>query len=387
MLQRELTFEVVAKKGFAKAGVMTTRHGTVHTPVFMPVGTRGSVKSLTPEDVVGTGAEIILGNTYHLYLRPGEKVIDKFGGLHDFMHWLGPILTDSGGYQVSSLGWFRERGENAKLSVIDDDGVTFTSHLDGASHRFTPEKAIQIQHGLNSDIIMAFDEATPDKGREYAARAMERTHRWLVRSKREWERLNNQNALFGIIQGGSFEDLRRESAQFVAEQNLPGIALGGGSVGQNPEETEQNAAWVRDLWPAGKPVYFMGVGVKPSDVVAAIKSGADMFDCVAPTKLARTGLLYTGKLRGLDQPDLNKVRFESEFENERLAIEKKQFELDERPIDEECKCYTCSYGFSRAYLRHLFRSRELLYYRLASIHNVAMMVQTALQLRQFIVRQ
>jgi queuine tRNA-ribosyltransferase len=370
----KFSFEVVAKKQHAKAGVMQTNHGVVETPVFMPVGTRGSVKSLSPEDVAETGAQIILGNTYHLYLRPGEKVIENFGGLHQFMRWPGSILTDSGGYQVSSLG-----------SKIDDEGATFTSHLDGSSHRFTPEKAIQIQHSLNSDIIMAFDEATPDRGREYAARSMERTHRWLVRSKQEWERLNNKNVLFGIIQGGSYEDLRRESAQFVIGQNLPGIALGGGSVGQNAVETEQNAAWVRDLWPAEKPIYFMGVGVKPSDVVAAVRSGADMFDCVAPTKLARTGMLYSGRLRGLDQSGLDKVRFESEFDNERLVIEKKQFELDERPIDEECNCYTCSHGFSRAYLRHLFRSRELLYYRLASIHNVSMMIRTAQQLRQFIV--
>lgn len=384
MQWQDFSFKVLARKGQAKAGVMTTRHGKIETPVFMPVGTRGSVKALSPDDVAQTGAQILLGNTYHLYLRPGEAIIKPFGGLHEFMRWNKPILTDSGGYQVSSLGWFKPGATNKHLSKIDDNGVTFHSHLDGSIHRFTPEKAIQIQHDLNSDILMAFDEATPDLGREYAARAMERTHRWLVRSKAEWERLGRVNALFGIIQGGKFEDLRRESAQFVIEQDMPGLALGGGSIGQDPVETEQNAAWVRDLWPANKPIYFMGVGVKPSDLVAAIKSGADMFDCVAPTKLARTGLLYTGKLVGLDQPDLSKVQFVSDYENERIVIEKREFETDERPIDETCDCWTCRQGFSRSYLRHLFRSRELLYYRLASIHNVFMMVQTVKQLRSYI---
>jgi queuine tRNA-ribosyltransferase len=377
-------FEVVATKDAAKAGVMTTRHGVVETPVFMPVGTRGTVKSLSPDDVADTGAEILLGNTYHLYLRPGEKLIQSFGGLHEFMRWDKPILTDSGGYQVSSLGLFKPGEAGNHLSKIDDDGVTFRSHLDGSTHRFTPEKAVQIQHDLNSDILMAFDEATPDKGRDYARQAMERTHKWLVRCKAEWQRLESNNALFGIIQGGSFEDLRRESAQFVIEQDLPGIALGGGSVGQDPAETELNAAWVRDMWPTNKPVYFMGVGVKPSDLVAAVKSGADMFDCVAPTKLARTGLLYTGTLTGLDQPDLAAVRFESAYDNERIAIEKLEFAADDRPIDDGCGCYTCAHGFSRAYLRHLFRSRELLYYRLASIHNVFMMVNTVKLLRSYI---
>lgn len=377
-------FEVLARKDFAKAGVIHTAHGEIGTPAFMPVGTRGTVKSLSPDDVAGTGAQILLGNTYHLYLRPGEALIKQFGGLHQFMRWEKPILTDSGGYQVSSLGWFKGGDAGGRLSRIDDDGVTFRSHLDGTIHRFTPEKAIQIQCDLNSDIMMAFDEATPDKGRDYAAEAMERTHRWLVRSKLEWERRGGRNALFGIIQGGSFEDLRRESAQFVIAQQLPGIALGGGSVGQDPVETELNASWVRDLWPDDKPIYFMGVGVKPSDAVAAVKSGADMFDCVAPTKLARTGLLYTGRLVGLDQPDFTKVRYESEYANERIVIEKKEFEHDERPIDVDCGCYTCAHGFSRAYLRHLYRSRELLYYRLASIHNVYQMVHTVALLRRYI---
>lgn len=383
-------FEVHKTLEHSRVGVLMTPHGAINTPVFMPVGTQASVKSLDPLDVEQAGAEILLANTYHLYLRPGEAVVEQLGGLHQFMGWNHPILTDSGGYQVSSLGLFKTKAGTA-LTTIDDDGVTFTSHLDGSKHRFTPEKVMEIEHMLGADIIMAFDEATPDMGKTYAAASMERTHRWLLRCKQQWMALEegrgggeNNQALFGIIQGGNYRDLRRESASFVASCDLPGIALGGGSVGQNPDVTDENYAWVRDLIPAHKPVYFMGVGVKPSDVVAAIKSGADMFDCVAPTKLARTGLLYTGHLKGLEGKKLDTVKFVSEDEHERIAIEKKQYETDDQPIDSTCDCATCTRGFTRAYLRHLYRSRELLYYRLASIHNVRMMVRTAELMRDFI---
>lgn len=375
------SFTLLKKRDVARAGVIHTPHGDIETPIFMPVGTQGSVKSLSPDDVSSTGAQILLGNTYHLYLRPGDEMIERMGGLHQFMRWDKPILTDSGGYQVSSLGHFKKDNQNP-LSSIDEEGVSFKSHINGSSHRFTPEKAIEIQENLGSDILMAFDEATPDMGRDYAANSMARTHRWLVRCKKRWQELEEMKsarptqALFGIIQGGIYEDLRRESAQFVIEQDLPGIALGGGSVGQDPVETEENASWVRDLIPDNKPYYFMGVGVKPGDVVAAIKSGADIFDCVAPTKLARTGLLYVGQL--IDG------KFVSENENERINIEKAEYVEDQRPIDEHCDCYTCQHGFSRAYLRHLFKARELLYYRLASIHNVRMMVRTTLEMRKWI---
>jgi queuine tRNA-ribosyltransferase len=392
------SFELVATNGHARAGILRTPHGEVKTPIFMPVGTQGSVKSLSPDDVAGTGATILLGNTYHLYLRPGDEVVKTMGGLHQFMRWNGVILTDSGGYQVSSLGHFKRDGQQ-HLTKISEEGVLFKSHLDGSIHQLTPEKAVEIQEHLGSDILMAFDEATPDMGREYAQQSMERTHRWLVRCKKKWEEMEAlklpasaegcgraKQALFGIIQGGIYEDLRQTSAAFMIDQDLPGIALGGASIGQSAEETERCASWTRALLPPSKPIYFMGLGVKPSDIVAAVKSGADMFDCVAPTKLARTGMLYTGSLVGLDGTSIDQVRFESEDSNERIVIEKKQYETDHRPIDEHCDCYTCSHGFSRAYLRHLYRSKELLYYRLASIHNVRMMIRVSEQLRDFIIR-
>lgn len=386
----QFSFSLVATKGHARAGILHTPHGDIETPLFMPVGTQGTVKSLSPEDVAGTGAQILLANTYHLYLRPGDERIAALGGLHHFMRWDKPILTDSGGFQVSSLGHFKRDSQKA-LSTIDDDGVTFKSHLDGSMHRFTPEKAIDIQENLGSDIMMAFDEATPDLGREYATKSMERTHRWLVRCKKRWEELESlkskgesrkYQALFGIIQGGTYEDLRRESAQFVVAQGLPGIAMGGGSIGASPEETSRDYGWVRDLIPPDKPVYFMGLGVKPSDVVSAIEDGADMFDCVAPTKLARTGMLYTGSLKVKGKS----LKFQSDYENERIVIEKAEFADDSRPIDADCDCYTCRHGFSRAYLHHLFKARELLYYRLASIHNLRMMIRIAKEMRAAIIQ-
>ncbi|MFC1653268.1 tRNA guanosine(34) transglycosylase Tgt [Patescibacteria group bacterium] len=379
------SFKLDKKVKNSRAGLLKTPHGEVKTPVFMPVGTVGSVKSLTSEDVDSINSQIILGNTYHLYLRPGEKIVEKLGGIHEFMRWKKPILTDSGGFQVSSLGLFKEKGE-VKLSKVDDDGVSFKSFLDGSKHRFTPEKAIQIQEDLGADIIMAFDEATPDRGKRYAYEAMRRTHDWLVRSKNEWERLESKKTklppqtLFGIIQGGNYEEFRRESAEFVISQNLEGVAIGGGSIGADPEETEKNISWIRDLLPDDKPIYAMGVGVGPIDAVEAVNSGADMFDCVAPTKLARSGYLYHGKLFG--KP--GKFKFESEYRKARIDISKKVFELDQTPPDENCDCYTCKKGYTRAYLRHLYRTRELLYYRLASIHNLRTMIRVCEQMREVI---
>lgn len=349
-------FRVVGRQGEARSGVLTTAHGVVRTPAFMPVGTQGAVKALSPEDMLRCGTQILLANTYHLYLRPGEKLIKKLGGLHQYMRWQGPILTDSGGYQVSSL---------MSLRKIDDDGVTFVSHLNGSQHRLTPEKAIQIQRDLGVDIIMAFDEATPDKGKDYAREAMERTHRWLVRCKREWQRRPGKQLLFGIIQGGNYRDLRRESAKFVVEQDLPGIAVGGGSIGRDAGETAENVAWIRDILPQDKPVYLMGVGVRPKDIVAAVEAGADMFDCVAPTRLARMGQLY-----------------HPEFKSERLNIDNAQFRQDKGVIMAGCDCYTCQEEFSRSYLHHLFRAKELLYYRLASLHNVRFMIRLSESLRK-----
>jgi queuine tRNA-ribosyltransferase len=372
----------------ARAGILQTPHGEVRTPAFMPVGTAGSVKALSPEDLVEAGAQIILGNTYHLYLRPGDEAIGKLGGLHDFMGWSGPLLTDSGGYQVSSLGLFREEKER-QFTKIDDEGVTFKSHLDGSTHRFTSERSIEIQQNLGADIIMAFDEATPARGKRYARAAMERTHNWLVRCIRKWREIEKKRdvekpaqALFGIIQGGNYQDLRRESAEFVASKDLLGIAIGGASIGKSAKETRENVSWVYDLLPRNKPLYLMGVGVNPEDILAAVESGADLFDCVAPTRLGRMGHLYFGKLK----TGKRGWKFESEFRKGRLNIGNARFRLDKKPIQEDCDCYTCRMGFSRAYLNHLFRARELLYYRLASIHNVRFMIRLTEQIRGAILR-
>ncbi|OGY20675.1 MAG: hypothetical protein A3A65_00585 [Candidatus Chisholmbacteria bacterium RIFCSPLOWO2_01_FULL_49_14] len=379
-------FAVIAKdsRTKARAGVLHTAHGEIRTPTFMPVGTAGSVKALSPDDLKGCGAQIILGNTYHLYLRPGDQTIHTLGGLHQFMRWDGPLLTDSGGYQVSSLGLFKENA-GRMFTRIDDNGVTFTSHLDGSRHRFTPQKSIEIQRNLGADIIMAFDEATPARGKTYAREAMQRTHRWLKLCKQRWSRFGDERrrgeppqALFGIIQGGNYRDLRRESALFVVEQDLPGIAIGGGSIGRNPEETSENVGWVSDLLPAQKPLYLMGVGVNPTDILAAVECGADIFDCVAPTRLARMGQLYSGRLTIIG----GKWSFESEYRHGRLNISQARFKVDKAVVDHGCDCMTCVNGFSRAYLHHLFKSRELLYYRLASVHNVRIMVRLTEELRR-----
>jgi len=392
-MTKTFSYKLLAKKGNAKAGVMQTPHGEVATPVFMPVGTVGSVKAMSPEDVRMAGGEIVLGNTYHLYLRPGDGLVREMGGLQEFMRWQGPMLTDSGGYQVSSLGLFREESKEklakVKPTKIDEDGVTFWSHLDGSEHRFTPEKSIEIQENLGADVIMAFDEATPDRGREYAREAMQRTHNWLVRSKKRWEEMEEEKgewwpqALFGIVQGGGYEDLRRESVEFVVKQDLPGMAIGGGSIGQDAAETEENVSWIRSQLPSDKPVYLMGVGKSPSEAVAAVLSGADMFDCVAPTRIARMGGLYVGELEvGGMTP-----KFASEHEHDRMNIDNRRFANDRGVIDDKCDCYTCRQGFSRAYLHHLFRSHELLYYRLASIHNTRVMIRTVGQVRAWVMEQ
>lgn len=389
---QDFFFKLQKTKGLAKAGVLSTPHGKIKTPVFMPVGTQASVKALSNQDLKNAGAQVILGNTYHLYLRPGHELISDFGGLHRFMLWDKPILTDSGGYQVSSLGLFNNRQTGSKkLAKITEDGVWFKSHIDGSSHFVSPEKSVDIQACLGADVIMAFDEATPDMGRDYAAEAMQRTHRWLDRCIDRWQRNEEQKAkgsihlgnmrpqaLLGIIQGGRYEDLRNRSAEYVVSKDLLGVAIGGGSIGQDWRETEENVSWVRPVIPKDKPLYLMGVGVNPIDVVEAVKSGADMFDCVAPTRLARMGNLYTGKLTGFG--------FESEFEKGRLNIANSRFKKDKKPIDNSCDCHVCQMGYSRAYLRHLFKAKELLYYRLASIHNTRFMLRLTQMLRQEILR-
>jgi queuine tRNA-ribosyltransferase len=350
-------FQVTGKlKKFGRTGIITTAHGQIRTPVFMPVGTAAAVKSLSPADLENLGAQIILANNYHLYLRPGSKCIKKLGGIHKFMGWNRPVLTDSGGFQVQSLGQ-----PNVKLARITSKGVEFRSHIDGGTlHLLTPEIATRSQIDIGADIIMAFDDSTPaDADYKRASTALERTHRWLSECVKTWKKQANTQSLFGIIQGGSFPDLRRRSAEFVISCNLPGIAIGGASIGRDTKETAENINFVRDLLPPGIPLYAMGVGVYPSDAIAVIQAGADMFDCVAPTRLARCGQLY--------HPGEKK---------EYLDISQSKFKLDSRVLDSDCDCYTCKSGFSRAYLHHLFKSRELLYHRLASIHNVRTMIRT-----------
>lgn len=326
---------------------LSTPHGNITLPVFMPVGTAATVKSLSREDLETIGASIILANNYHLYLRPGSKNIKKLGGVHKFMNWPHSILTDSGGFQVHSL--------HPKIS---DAGVEFTSHLDGSKHFFTPELATQSQIDIGADIIMAFDHCVPPNvTHSYARAAVTRTHAWLLRCIKVWK--NKKQKLFGIIQGGEYPDLLRESAKFVVDQDLPGVAVGGAVIGSDQHQTADTIAAIRDLLPNDKPLYAMGVGVRPSDLLNVIRAGADMFDCVAPTRLARTGLLYN-----------------HESKNERIDISQSKYKLDQNPIDNCCDCPTC-HTYTRAYLHHLFKCKELLFYRLASMHNLRVMLKTA----------
>lgn len=366
------------KRNIDGSGVISTDSGDVNTPIFMPVGTAASVKALDSSDIKETKAEIILANTYHLYLRPGDGHVAKMGGVSEFMGWNGPTLTDSGGFQVFSLG----QGVNGQSLVkIDDDGVSFKSHLDGTSHRFTPEIAMDIQRNLGADIIMAFDECTPDKAdQRYAREALNRTHKWAERSVRQWEvnkKISAQGksqALFGIIQGAMDKNLRREATKFICDLPFSGIALGGETIGYNMEGTLEVISWIKDLLPANKPIYTMGLGLNPKDIVKAFYAGVDMADCVAPTRLARNGALYHGELRGNE--------FESEFENGRLNINGSKFDGDKGIVMDGCDCYTCRSGYTRDYLRHLYKSKELTYYRLASIHNVRFMVRLSQEIRE-----
>ncbi len=356
---------------------MKTDRGFIQTPVFMPVGTAATVKALDSKDIESTKAEIILANTYHLYLRPRDEHVAKMGGVAEYMNWNKPMLTDSGGFQVFSLG----KGiDGQSLVKIDEDGVTFKSHLDGSTHRFTPEIAMNIQKNLGADIIMAFDECTPDKANDkYTKEALDRTHRWAEQSVAAWEKngkvsaQGKSQALFGIIQGAMNKQLRRESAEFICSLPFSGIALGGETIGYNMEGTLEVIEWIRDILPADKPIYTMGLGLDPENIVSAFLAGVDMADCVAPTRLARNGALYHGEIRG--------GKFESEFEKGRLNINGSKFDGDRGVIMEGCDCYTCQSGYTRDYLRHLYRSKELSYYRLASIHNVRFMVRLAEDIR------
>jgi queuine tRNA-ribosyltransferase len=341
-------FTVTARANRARAGKFTTPHGDLLTPVFAPVGTQATVKTLTPEHLKEINASLVLSNTYHLYLRPGDELVREMGGLHEFMQWPGPILTDSGGFQVFSL---------SKTRQVDDDGVTFKSHIDGSTHRFTPEKSIAIQENLGADIIMAFDECSDPNDHGYTRLAMDRTHRWAERSVKASRR--SDQAVFGIVQGGVNPSMRAESARFIRDLGTPGIAIGGLSVGETKEEMHAMLDVVTPLLPENKPRYLMGVGT-PEDLINAVARGVDIFDCVLPTRLAR---------------------HHSAFAPEgRLNLMNASFARDQRPIDETCDCYTCR-TFTRAYLRHLMVARELLAGTLISIHNLRALIRLMEQVR------
>ena len=340
-MSKALQFELLKKDSGSKArrGRITTPHGVIETPVFMPVGTQATVKAMKPESVNDTGAQIILSNTYHLMLRPGSDIVREAGGLHEFMNWHKPILTDCGGFQVFSLGHLRK---------ITEEGAMFSSHIDGSKHMLSPEKSIGVQNDLGADIIMAFDEcAPPDATKDYVAKSQARTTRWLERSIVAHKRPDEQ-ALFGIMQGGFHKDLREESAESIVKYDLPGYAIGGISVGEAKEEYIGVLEYAPDLLPENKPRYVMGIGT-PDYILEAVEHGVDMFDCVEPTRIARHGMAMTS--RG------------------RISIKNAKHARDFGPLDPECDCYTCR-NYSRAYLRHLFREGETLSHMLLSEHNL-----------------
>ncbi|MBP6801207.1 MAG: tRNA guanosine(34) transglycosylase Tgt [Zoogloea sp.] len=349
-----MKYELLATDGAARRGRLTLNHGTVDTPAFMPVGTYGTVKGISPQDLRDIGAQICLGNTFHLWLRPGLEVIEAFGGLHQFMAWDGPILTDSGGFQVFSLGALRK---------ITEEGVRFSSPVNGDKLFLTPEESMRIQKVLNSDVVMIFDECTPYPASvPEAADSMRLSLRWARRSRDEFDRLENNNALFGIVQGGMYENLRDESLAGLTDIGFHGYAIGGLSVGEPKEDMQRILHHTAPRLPVDKPRYLMGVGT-PEDLVFSVQAGIDMFDCVMPTRNARNGWLFTRH---------GDVKI-------RNAVHKK----DTRPIDESCDCHTCR-NFSRGYLHHLNRLNEILGARLATIHNLHYYQQLMRELRDAI---
>ena len=355
MSKDAVTYELLKKDKRTKArrGIVHTPHGDIQTPVFMPVGTQATVKAMRPEQVKEMGAEIILSNTYHLYLRPGHEIVKEAGGLHKFMNWDRAILTDSGGFQVFSLGPLRK---------ITEEGAEFRSHIDGSKHMISPEKSMEIQNALGSDIMMAFDECAPYPAeREYIIPSMERTHRWLERCK-AYHKNTEKQSLFGIMQGGMYHDLRKQSAKAIVDLDLPGYAIGGLSVGEPKELFLEILSGCVDNLPDNKPRYIMGVGT-PDYLFEGVEQGVDMFDCVLPTRIARHGMAMTS--------------------HGRLNIKNARFERDFTPLDPECDCYTCR-NYSRAYLRHLFKADEMLSAMLLSNHNLHFLVNMMKNIRQAI---
>jgi len=379
----EFEIEKKLKGKLGRAGKLTTPNGVIETPSFTVVGTKATVKSLTPEMVNTLGAQAVLGNTYHLYLQPGDDVVKGGGGIGKFMNWKGPTVTDSGGFQVFSLGAGFGTGENkfsakgdtrkgcdsgehCKLAKIDEEGVEFQSHIDGSKHYFTPEKSIEIQNNIGADIIFAFDECTsPTAEHEYQKEAMERTHRWAKRSLDHHNHLGalhpseEKQALFGIVQGGRFEDLRKESAKVIGAMDFDGFGIGGSF---SKEDLDEALAWVNEILPEEKPRHLLGIG-EPIDLFIGIENGVDMFDCVSPTRIARNGTLYT--------------------KSGRINIEKAEYAKDFSKIEEDCECYACK-NYTKAYLSHLFRAKEMFAATLASIHNLYFIVNLVKNIRQSI---
>jgi queuine tRNA-ribosyltransferase len=348
------TIDAECPDTWARAGTIQTPHGTIQTPIFMPVGTQATVKSVSPEELHATGAQIILANTYHLMLRPSSQLVHEFGGLHSFMHWDGPILTDSGGFQVWSLGHMRK---------LNEDGVVFKSHLDGSSHTLTPEKVMEIEAELGADIILPLDICAPYPcSADEARKAMEWTHRWEKRALIAKERYRPEQTLFGIVQGAFEPELRRESARIIGNMPFLGLSIGGLSVGEPKEQMWSMLQHVTPELPREKPRHLLGVG-SPEDLVMGVGLGMDMFDCVLPTRVARHGGLFT--------------------RSGRVSIKTSRFRKQHEPIDERCDCYTCR-NYSAAYVHHLARAEEQLYYRLGSIHNIRFMLRLANELRQAI---
>ena len=371
-----------------RAGIIETPHGKIETPAFVVVGTKGTVKSLNPEQVRDAGSQVVLANTYHLYLQPGDEIVRRMGGLNKMMNWHGPTMTDSGGFQVFSLGAAYGKGISKVLQITDpslliperfddslaprlakigQDGVSFTSHLDGSVHYITPEKSIQIQHNLGADMIFAFDECTsPSEDLKYQEEALERTHNWAKRSLEEHNKLNTENkiALFGIVQGGRDERLRKKSAKIISEMEVDGKKFDGFGIGGSFAKEDMSTAvkWVNEILPEEKPRHLLGIG-EPEDLFMGIESGVDLFDCVLPTRLGRNGTIYT--------------------KDGKIHIMNNEYREDILPIESDCECYTCK-NYSRAYIGHLFRGKEMLAGTLASIHNIYFIVNLVKKIRQSI---
>jgi len=391
----QFKIEKKLKNSLGRAGVLNTSHGEILTPAFVAVGTKATIKSLNPEQVRDVGTQVVLGNTYHLYLQPGDEIVRDAGGIGKFMNWKGPTMTDSGGFQVFSLGvaygkdiskitkitdpslLIPERFDDSdapRLAKIGQDGVSFKSHLDGSIHYITPEKSIQIQHNLGADIIFAFDECTsPAEDLKYQEEALERTHRWAERSLKEHKRLASERqsvlglttntlpevALFGIVQGGRDEDLRKKSAQFIGSLDFDGFGIGGSFA---KEDMSTAVKWVNEILPEEKPRHLLGIG-EPEDLFMGIENGVDLFDCVAPTRLGRNGTLYT--------------------KTGKIIIMNKKFRDDYSPVEKDCECYSCK-NYTKAYIAHLFHGKEMLAGTLASIHNLYFIVNLVKNARQSI---